>query len=138
MNNLDSPRFTAPAAPADDDAARVAEALVSAWQYRLAALAPIVGQRGVAALYGRSLTLASTSHPWLAAAQGGMQTAVDLPALSAVLASQAAAEAAAGGHTLAKTFDELLTSLIGASLTGRLLGSLAEPVASASAHEESS
>jgi len=138
MNSLDSSRFIAAAARVDDDAARVAEVLVSAWQHRLAALAPIVGQRGVGALYGRSLALASASHPWLAAAQLGVKSAVDLPALSAALSSQTAAEAAAGDRALAKTLSELLASLIGASLTERLLGSMTDPVPGATAHERSS
>ena len=136
MNNLDSSRFSAAAAHGvGDDAARIAEALVSAWQQRLAALAPIVGQRGAAALYGRSLALACASHPWLAAAQRGMQSTVDLPALNAVLSSRTAAEAAASGHTLAQAFGELLTSLIGAPLTERLLGSTTAPAPGAPAQE---
>lgn len=88
-------------------------------------LTPIVGERGMAALYKRSLHLSRSKHPWLPgvaehAADGG-EFAVALTALTAALAGRTSAEAAAAGTQLLDCFRALLTTLIGESLTERLL-----------------
>jgi hypothetical protein len=103
------------------DAARVADAVVSIWQTIDAALRPILGQQGVATLYKRSLFLVGPTHAWLAVAHEGIEAAMDLAALRSVLARQDSTVAAAGGGDLLQTFYELLASLIGPSLTERLL-----------------
>ena len=103
------------------DAAQIADAIVSTWQKIDAALSPIIGQGGVAALYKRSLYLTGQAHPWLAGMHEGVETAMDLAALKSLLAQQSSANAAAGGGALLQTFSELLTSLVGPSLTERLL-----------------
>jgi hypothetical protein len=108
------------------DAARIAHAIVALWQQIESVLAPIVGQRGVAALYRRSLYLAAAAHPWLEL-QADPQAAMDLSALKAAIAGQASADAAAGGVAVLQTFHVLLTSLIGASLTLRLLDAVWTP-----------
>ena len=51
------------------------------------ALTPIIGQRGVAALYKRSLHLAGRAHPWLAGPHEGVHTAMDVAALTGALAA---------------------------------------------------
>ena len=51
-------------------------------------------------------------------------TPADLVALRPLLARQSRAQAAAGGVALLQTLDDLLASLIGASLTEQLLGSV--------------
>jgi hypothetical protein len=56
--------------------------------------------------------------------QAGMQTALDLPALEATLATQDSVDAAAGGGDLLQAFHELLASLVGTSLTEQLLSSI--------------
>ncbi|TXH34301.1 MAG: hypothetical protein E6Q92_13075 [Burkholderiaceae bacterium] len=59
----------APLIPQAEDrilALRVADAAVTAWRELDAALSPIIGQRGVAALYQRSLYLTRIDYPWLA------------------------------------------------------------------------
>lgn len=103
------------------DAARVADHVVAVWQQVEEALTPIIGQRGVAALYKRSLYLVAQEHPWLARLREADPPAVDAAALRSALAQQDAAAAAAGGGALLQTFHELLASLVGPSLTGRLL-----------------
>lgn len=105
------------------DAAAVAAAVLLAWAQADEALNPVIGPRGVLALYNRSLQLAAARHSWLASAHAGALAPLDLPALRAALAGQAAAEALQGGQALLQAFDDLLCSLIGASLTDRLLGS---------------
>jgi hypothetical protein len=105
-------------------ASQVADMLVSTWQEIDTALGPIIGQRGVAALYKRSLFLTGAAHPWLAAIHGNVRTSIDFAALKSVLVQQGSADAAAGGGALLHTFHELLTSLVGPSLTERLLRSV--------------
>ena len=88
------------------------------------ALTPIVGPRGVAALYKRSLFLTSHQYPVLSGLHEGIQTTMDLSRLTTTLASLSEAEANTVGAALLQSFYELLSSLVGLSLTERLLSSL--------------
>ncbi len=106
------------------DAEEVAGAIVAVWQEIDQALRPIIGHRGVAALYSRSLSLTAAGYPWLAIDQPATPAAIDPSGLRAALVQQAAAEAAAGGSALFHSFHELLASLVGPSLTERLLRSV--------------
>jgi hypothetical protein len=103
------------------DSAQVAESVATAWRAIEAALAPIIGPRGVAALLHRSLHLSAQVHPWLARPGDGEPASPDVAALKAVLTGQSRAVAAAGGALLLRTFCEALATLIGPSLTDRLL-----------------
>ena len=105
------------------DVTQVTVAIISAWKEIEAALLPIIGQRGVGALYERSLYLTQGKHPWLAAIRADGQTGMDLTALAAVLATQASATAAAGGEAHLQALNQLLGSLVGPSLAERLLRS---------------
>lgn len=102
-------------------AAQIAAAMVAIWQEIDAALTPVLGKGGVAALYKRTLYLTGTVHPWLALRREDLSTGVDLVALNAVLSQQANAAAAAAGNDFLQTFHRLLASLVGSSLTERLL-----------------
>lgn len=104
-------------APADEVAVLVATTIRSIEQ----ALAPIVGQRGVAALYKRSLHLSRPLHPWLPVAPEGADAKMELAPLTAALATRTSAEAAAAGTQLLESSRSLLITLIGESLTERLL-----------------
>jgi len=106
------------------DAGQVADAVVAIWLEIDQVLHPIIGQRGVAALYNRSLHLAAVTYPWLAIDKPGFPVQVDPSALRSALAQRTAAEAAVGGNALFHAFHELLASLVGASLTDRLLRSV--------------
>ena len=108
--------------PASAD--QVADATVAAWRDINSTLNPIIGTRGVAALYRRSLFLQRQAHPWLAGALDGPATGIDLAVLKSVLAQQDSDAAAAAGGAALQTFHELLTNLVGASLTERLLRSV--------------
>ena len=105
-------------------AAQIADTTVAAWQAIDSALAPIIGQRGVAALYKRSLHLNRPLRPCLNAAIETTEARLGLAALKLVLAQQSAIEAAAIGAELLQTVHELLTTLVGPSLTERLLRSV--------------
>ena len=108
----------------DANATQIADAVAATWQEIDTALAPILGSRGVAALYKRSLYLCGATHPWLAVLHEGVQTGVDLPPLKSLLTQQGSADAANAATALFQTFHQLLSSLIGLSLTERLLRSV--------------
>jgi hypothetical protein len=108
----------------DADALHVADAVISTLKEIETVLGPIIGRGGVAALYARGVHLAGLAHPWLTATRDADRAPVDLAALRSVLAAQSGADATAAGVDILETFDGLLSSLVGISLTGQLLGSV--------------
>ena len=105
-------------------ASQIADTTGVAWQAIDSALTPIVGVRGVAALYTRSLHLNRHTHACLGTMIEDVQTPIDPAALKAALAMQSPDDAAAIGAAVFQTFYELLTTLVGPSLTERLLRSV--------------
>lgn len=106
------------------DPARVADVLVSILREIEAALAPTMGSRGVALLYRRSLYLTSSLRPLLAGTpKGAAETDADanFDALRVMLANQTSADAITDGTALLQTFYDLIVTLVGLSLTERLL-----------------
>ena len=103
------------------DAVQIADEIVTMFQEISDALSPIIGRRGFYALYKRSLHLAAPAYPWLSVARDGTQDFLDPAKLKSTFVAQSPASAAAGGSVLLQTFQDLLASLIGASLTKRLL-----------------
>jgi hypothetical protein len=95
--------------------------VVSVWRDIDAALAPIIGHRGVAALFGRSLHLTRVDFPWLAAPSENSADRLDFAWLQSALSQQTSDNVVALSGALLQKFAELLTHLIGASLTERLL-----------------
>ncbi len=129
MQSTADPRVTASLAfrvSQSDDASHVALAIGSAWNDIERALTPVLGRRGVAALYKRSLHLNAAAYPWLAQMPAGADDAlaIDLLPLRSMLARQSGTAAAEVGAVLIHTFIELLSDLIGNSLSERLLGSV--------------
>ena len=108
----------------DADAAQIAAAMVSTWQDIAAALDPVLGQRGVAAIYRRSILLSAQKHPWLRGVDEDVQTAMNLESLKSTLEQRTASDAVVGVSAFLQTFHDLLAGLIGDSLTGRLLRSV--------------
>jgi hypothetical protein len=115
------PSAIAPLVTAGADAVRIADTAVASWRDIDAALAPIIGQRGVAALFKRSLYLTRAEHPWLSAVYEGALPPGEYAPLHAALSKQAGAQAAVAQGALLQTFHDLLGNLIGAPLTERLL-----------------
>ncbi len=109
-----------------------------AWDAVHAALAPVIGQGGVAALYKRALHLARNDYPWLAAAYDAAAAPGDFSSLRAALCGQDAATAAAAHDTLMRTLNDLLVSLIGPSLTERLLKPASQPHSAGTAVQDAS
>jgi hypothetical protein len=108
--------------PADgSDPQGIADGAVAVWTAIDGAMSPVIGARGNAALYKRSLHLARAQHPWLAVAYEGAVQPGDYTALRAALAHQTATEASQAHEALLRIFNDLLADLIGRSLTKRLL-----------------
>lgn len=115
---------------------KLADGAVSQWQAIDAALSPIIGDLGVAALYHRSLYLSLKIHPWLEHERGVDILGMHLPALRTVLAARDAAEVAEASAALIRHFMELLASLVGAPLARRLLGPLWVPPPAGNAEQD--
>ena len=123
---------------ADADVAAIAQAIVAAWQEISLALSPIVGSRGFAALYKRSIYVTGLSHPWLMDLHDNALSTVNLPDLNAVFKLQPRAVAVAGATTLFDTFNDLLVSMVGPSLSERLLRSVWADASSGPSAKDSS
>ena len=123
MDSQENSRIAAPLAHRLGNNAspeQVAEAIVAVWGEIDQALKPILGQRGVIALYKRSRFLCALQYPCLADIDISVRPDMRLSELKPLLA-QHHDLASAAGNTFFQIFHELLTSLVGASLTERLL-----------------
>jgi hypothetical protein len=102
------------------DAERIADIAISVWRDVAAALSPIIGQRGVAELYKRSIYLTRADYAWLAAVHESALAPAEFASLQTALLQQTSQDAAAANGALLQTFYDLLIKLIGTSLTERL------------------
>lgn len=120
------------------DARAVAEATIGTWRQMDSLLAPVIGTQGVDVIFRRALYLTSKTFPWLASGEEYGESAVLLASLQARLENRSAADVAEAGCSLLVCFTELLTTLIGEALTGRVLGSVwASPSSSSELEIES-
>lgn len=111
-----------PPPPADPEAETAVAATVEMWRASASALSPVIGSRGFAALYHRTVRRVAAQFDWLEAA-ADVHDSHDLFApLRALLAQRSAAEVAAVSAVLRDVFRELLEHLIGAALAQRLVG----------------
>ncbi|CAI2798474.1 MULTISPECIES: hypothetical protein [Pseudomonas fluorescens group] len=120
------------------DIAGIAQAIMSILQDMDAALTPIIGQQGCVALLRRSLHLSASKHARLAGLHDRVQAAPDRAELKALLLEQSEADALFFGEELLTTFYALLTTLIGPSLTARLLRDVWAPSLSDTPSQENS
>jgi hypothetical protein len=117
------------------DANAIAKATADIWSQVAARLAPVIGARGVDVLFSRTLHQTSAAFPWLQMAGDHAGTVAALDDLRTRLAGQKAASAAEASHALLMSFTELLATLIGESLTERLLSPVWAPPLPASEQE---
>ena len=103
------------------DASTVAAATLNIWQLVDAKLVPVIGTTGVEVLFIRSLHLTSAAFPWLAIAETQRESAALLTSVKTRLAEHETHTATEAAYTLLVTFTELLSTMIGESLTERLL-----------------
>lgn len=113
---------SAPMAAVQTDLAHLVEATIARWREVAAALSPVIGSRGVATMFKRSLHLSRVEYPWLSSALRDGAEADYLSALRGVLLQQTPANAVAGDGALLHTFFKLLGTLIGPALAKRLIG----------------
>jgi len=109
------------------DGAQVGQGLTMLWCDVDLALKRVIGSAGVIALYRRSLHLARLEHDWLGA---DVRSDAEHPftrALERQFADRTADAARAAGGELFDQFDRLLVSLIGESLSQRLLQAILPP-----------
>lgn len=104
------------------DANTSAAATVALWLQISARLVPVIGARGVEVLFGRTLYLAGKSFSWLGGAADRGRGTPSIDVIRARLGRQEAAVAAAASCEFLFVFAGLLATLIGDSLTDRLLG----------------
>jgi hypothetical protein len=109
------------------DASAIAEATISTWHHVVAQIIPVIGTGGVDVLFNRSLHLTCTAFPWLTIRGDHRDSAVLLASIKERIAGREPDVAAEASYTLLVTFIELLMTLIGKSLTERLLSSVWEP-----------
>jgi hypothetical protein len=120
-------RTLALAAGIAPDAHGVAEATLRIWGQMAARLTPVIGARGVEALFGRSLQMTSVAFPWLSKGDGSNDSADPLANLRASLEAIDPVAGIAGSFALLVTFTDLLATLIGESLTEGLLNPVWTP-----------
>lgn len=117
-------------------AGRIADIAVSIWRDVAAALSPIIGQRGVAELYKRSVYLTRADYAWLAAVHESALGPTEFASLQTALSQQTSQNAAAANGSLLQTFYDLLIKLIGTSLTERLFRSVWDNLSSGHAAQD--
>lgn len=105
------------------DASAIAGTAVALWQRLNTILSPVLGRRGVDALYERSLILISNDYPEFTQIHSECAPTIDSPSLDAVLTQLQPARAYAAHIALTQTFHSLLVELIGTSLAEQLLDS---------------
>lgn len=103
------------------DTVSLATKVVSVWRDIDTSLAPVIGHRGVAALFGRSLHLIRSDYPWLTAPHERSTDRIDFASLQSSLSQLASANVVTISGALLDKFVQLLINLIGVSLTERLL-----------------
>jgi len=120
------------------DTVSIATKVVSIWRDIDAALAPIIGHRGVAALFGRCLHLTRADHAWWTTAHEGTADQIDFAAFQSALSQQTTVNVLAFSAALLQIFVEQLTNLIGVSLTERLLRPVVDIHSTGDAAQETS
>jgi len=103
------------------DANAIAEAALSTWRQVEVRLTPVIGERGVDVLLGRTLHLTSAVFPWLSFAGNQGDRTATLSYFRTCLAGSQTNIAIEASYALLTNFVNLLATLIGESLTERLL-----------------
>jgi hypothetical protein len=127
MNHETIRRTLAQRAGEDADAKAVANAAISTWHEASARLSPVIGGQGIDVLLRRSLHVAGKTFLALAEPTHEARNNELLTNLQVRLAGCETALAVEASNALLVTFTELMSSLIGESLTERLLAPIWAP-----------
>jgi hypothetical protein len=104
--------------------AEFAAAVIATWQAIDQELSPVIGRRGVVALYQHSVErTVPAGHPMRALVRG-VHAGIDFVALEGALLAQDHAEALSDSRRILQRFYDTLAGLIGTTLTQRLLRTL--------------
>jgi len=122
----------------DADAGAIAAATLDLWREVAACLTPMIGARGVDALFRRALQLTIQALPWLGRAAEEGEGGGPLASFTARLEACEPAAAAEASAALLATCADLLAAMIGPSLTGRLLEPVWGPTAPGAEQETAS
>lgn len=118
------------------DSADAASAVVQTWRRVEAGLRPVLGQRGVAALFARCVHLVRPTHPCLEGLRDSAAAAINFDAFESVLSQRPVLEIVEAGELLLQTLHALLVSLVGTALTDRLLAGVSVPLPGESISQE--
>jgi hypothetical protein len=105
----------------DAHSAAVTAAVGRAFDDLARVLIPLIGHVGVDALAARAVRLAQREHPWLANTRDSDQSDGPLIPAGLTLEEQEPAIATAAAAAVLATFTGLLVTMIGKSLTARLM-----------------
>lgn len=108
----------------DTNAAGLAAESVARWRQIDVALTPIIGRRGIVAIYKKALALTHADFPWLPEVSDDDTHFDNFNSLQSALSQQTSAVIMAVNLALHRTFNKLLVGLIGESLSERLLQSI--------------
>ena len=100
-----------------------ADAACALWETLATEVISIVGTGGFDSLYARSVFLAQSRFPWLAAGASSAQAGHRFASLKTSLAAQTPAHAGEANRLLLVTFTDIVASLIGEALTTGILRS---------------
>jgi hypothetical protein len=104
------------------DAGQLADTVVALWREIDAALSPIIGQRGLAALHGRSLDLVAREFAWLRDARdNSVMSEIDFGVVRRMFVLRPPEESHDAALAVFRCFHDLLAGMVGESLTERLL-----------------
>ena len=109
------------APPERDCAAETINLALQRWNQLATRLAPLIGDAGLSALFGRSLHLCIARHSSLTPAEAGRPINFQLGRLREDLANAGQPQAWEANVVLITTFTGLLAKLIGDTLTDKLL-----------------
>lgn len=109
--------------PIDINVSDLADSVITRWRQIDLALTPIIGRRGILAIYKKALNLTQVDFPWLPVLSED-DNSFDFASLQAALVRQTSAAVMAANLALHRSFNKLLVSLIGESLSERLLQSI--------------
>ena len=100
-----------------------ADAVISLWEQMASQIISLIGEGGFSSLYARSLFLTQSTFPWLVADSATPPTDHRFAPLKKSLEGQNPLQASEANNLLLITFTDILASLIGESLTTRILRS---------------
>jgi hypothetical protein len=122
----------------DAGTSAIAEAAMALSREVTDRLTPMIGSRGVDAIISRSLQLTTPAFPWLGLAGEHLDGVGSLASFKARLEVRDPMAATEASVALLVAFTDMLVTMIGASLTDRLLDPIWAPPAPASAKENAS